>query len=358
MKKSSKENLQEKSNNAHKCEYLILGEYINNQTKIEIKHLKCGCYFEILSNNHLKGKGGCPSCFKKNKISKEELQEKSNRIHNKEYEILGDYINTNTKIEIKHLKCGSIFQQTPDKHLRKNKCPICFGNNRLSVNILQERSDKKYGKGEYKILGEYVNNSTPILVKHLKCGSEYMQIPNNHLKRKCSNCFGTPKKSNIQIQLESNKIHNSEYVLIGNYCGANNQITLKHKTCGKEFKIIAFSHLKGSKCIYCHNSKGENRIEEILKNKGIEFINGKSFDGCKSKNKLRFDFYLPKYNTCIEYDGIQHFKPIEWFGGIDSFTSNKERDEIKNKWCVDNDINLIRISYKEDIEDKLNSINA
>ena len=52
------------------------------------------------------------------------------------------------------------------------------------------------------------------------------------------------------------------------------------------------------------------------------------FNDCKRKNKLRFDFYLPKYNVLIEYDGMQHFKPIIFFGGIKKFNVNKEIDKM------------------------------
>jgi very-short-patch-repair endonuclease len=87
----------------------------------------------------------------------------------------------------------------------------------------------------------------------------------------------------------------------------------------------------------------------------IKYFYNNSLPGCKYKSKsLRFDFYLPDYKTCIEYDGEQHFKPIKRFGGEDRYKISLERDNIKNIWCKENLINLIRISYKESILDKLN----
>lgn len=56
---------------------------------------------------------------------------------------------------------------------------------------------------------------------------------------------------------------------------------------------------------------------------------------------------MPKYNLCIEYDGEQHFTPVEHFGGLDFFITTKIRDTIKNIYCEKNGINLIRISYKD-----------
>ena len=62
---------------------------------------------------------------------------------------------------------------------------------------------------------------------------------------------------------------------------------------------------------------------------------------------LKFDFYLPDYNCCIEYDGKQHFEPIDYFGGKNGFIKTQERDDIKNQYCKNNDIKLIRIPYTD-----------
>ncbi len=56
------------------------------------------------------------------------------------------------------------------------------------------------------------------------------------------------------------------------------------------------------------------------------------FDKCKYINKLTFDFYLPDYNLCIEFDGRQHFEPVEHFGGQKEFESCVKRDNLKNNW--------------------------
>lgn len=74
---------------------------------------------------------------------------------------------------------------------------------------------------------------------------------------------------------------------------------------------------------------------------------------------MRFDFYLPQYNTLIEYDGKQHFEPIEFFGGEEKFNKLQENDKIKNEYCKNNKIPLIRISYKNqkrEIETTLDKI--
>lgn len=63
--------------------------------------------------------------------------------------------------------------------------------------------------------------------------------------------------------------------------------------------------------------------------------------------KYRFDFYLTDYKICIEFDGIQHFEPIVYFGGIKRFEKQKQIDCEKDIYCKNNNINLIRIPYFE-----------
>ena len=100
-------------------------------------------------------------------------------------------------------------------------------------------------------------------------------------------------------------------------------------------------------CPKCRLSKGEQRIMEFLQRNNIEFECQKKFDGLVNRKPLSFDFYLPKYNTCIEFDGLQHFSPIDAFGGIESFQILKSNDNKKDKFCQENNIKLIRISYLE-----------
>ena len=70
-------------------------------------------------------------------------------------------------------------------------------------------------------------------------------------------------------------------------------------------------------------------------------------------NGMRYDIFIPALGICIEYDGEQHFRPIEFFGGIESFKNLILKDELKNLYCQENNLSLLRISYKENINKKL-----
>lgn len=109
----------------------------------------------------------------------------------------------------------------------------------------------------------------------------------------------------------------------------------------------AQEHLNGCGCPRCKSSVGENEIRKYLQTKNICFEEQKSFETCKYKSKLKFDFYLPDYSTVIEFQGIQHYESLDCFGGEVSFKENQKRDQIKRDWCYNNNIREIEISYKD-----------
>lgn len=131
-------------------------------------------------------------------------------------------------------------------------------------------------------------------------------------------------------------------------------------SCGNQVKLTSYQltsgHTKSCGCLRSEsNSSGEILVSQILAKQNIRFKKEKSFDDCRGKSgyKLRFDFYLPDYNACIEYDGFQHFSPVPYFGGKDKFGILNQNDEIKNYYCKVHSINLIRIPYtlkKDEIE--------
>ena len=79
----------------------------------------------------------------------------------------------------------------------------------------------------------------------------------------------------------------------------------------------------------------------------VVFIPQKRFDDCRRIYPLPFDFYLPSYNTIIEYDGEGHYYPVDFKGhdGTETFQRTAKNDKIKNEYCKNNNINLIRIPY-------------
>lgn len=140
-------------------------------------------------------------------------------------------------------------------------------------------------------------------------------------------------------------IENENYVLLSNEY-INNRTKLKIKCSKGHVYLITFDNYKnGYRCPICKSSKGEKKVNEILDKYNIKYYNQYKFNDCKFKQQLPFDFYLPDYNCCIEYDGIQHYKIVKRFGGFNGFIDTKIRDTIKNIYCKNNNIELLRISY-------------
>lgn len=106
--------------------------------------------------------------------------------------------------------------------------------------------------------------------------------------------------------------------------------------------------MNGSGCPSCNNSIGEFKIDKFLRDNNILFEREKTFDDCRSIKdyKLRFDFWVPALNMCIEYDGLQHEQEIKWFGK-ESFENTKRNDVIKEDYLKNKGINLLRIKHKD-----------
>ena len=114
-------------------------------------------------------------------------------------------------------------------------------------------------------------------------------------------------------------------------------------SCGVERDVLSCSLLQGlsTSCgAHGNNSKGNEKIKELLTAANIPFELEKKFDTCKDKKELPFDFYVNN-SYLIEYDGIQHF----WEDSLFDYNYTHEHDLIKSQWCKENNISLIRIPY-------------
>jgi len=110
--------------------------------------------------------------------------------------------------------------------------------------------------------------------------------------------------------------------------------------------------VKKTGCPVCatKESKGAIAITEFLKMHNMTFKKEHKFTDCKDKAPLPFDFAVmdsDRLILLIEFDGKQHYKPVERFGGKDTFISQQRRDKIKTEYCLKNNIPLLRIKYNQ-----------
>lgn len=182
---------------------------------------------------------------------------------------------------------------------------------------------------------------------------EFQITPSKHrIGQGCPKCGILKRAKNQSYDNESfieilQKVHNGKYIYTKATLNGNlhNRITITCPIHG-DFEQIAQSHLNGHGCPKCQSSHLEEEIKSFLNDNDIEFEQQKTFEWLKLKNHLYLDFYLPKYNKAIECQGIQHFKPVDFFGGEEYFIKTIERDNIKQKLCENNGIKIIYFTNK------------
>jgi hypothetical protein len=101
-------------------------------------------------------------------------------------------------------------------------------------------------------------------------------------------------------------------------------------------------------------SKGERHIRKWLNEHQIQFEEQKTFTGCVFVKRLRFDFYLNKFNACVEFDGAQHKNG--WNAANNSKMYIQQCDTIKEEFCKLNNIPLVRINTIEEINHTLSCL--
>lgn len=311
-------------------------------------------------NSHLRG-CGCPQCGilktnQSNRITLREFIERSLAKHGNRY----DY----SMVELK--RCASpvliicqkhgIFRKVPSEHMGGCGCPKCAREqrkfNQMTTKDFIEKAIKVYGNRYDYSKTVYFKSNLKVKISCPEHG-EFEVTPNNHLRGyKCYHCAieenAAKRRSNTEEFItKAIKVHGNKYdYSLVVYQGIAIKVKIVCPEHG-EFPQVPSAHLDGRGCPRCQDSRGERKIALFLKGNNIRFKRQKKFSGCVYKRLLAFDFYLPKYKICIEYDGKQHFFPIEYFGGLKEFERNQIVDRIKQDYCLKKSINLIRISYKE-----------
>jgi len=268
-----------------------------------------------------------------------------------EYEVL-DKSNDKTKIKIKHNICGNVYEPRISSFINDGRrCSVCSKpHTRNTIDSLIKRC-KDINVDDYSIIdtSEYVNNKSKITVKHNICGYVFNPRIDNFFNKKS----GCPKcASNIRLTIEEIKdkfyeIHPTGYKLELEEQPKNGRSLIKViHDCGNSW-FATLSNLLYNKtgCPFCKMSKGEKLIKKYLDDNKILYRSEFRFTDLKNSRPLPFDFYLPDYNMCIEYDGIQHFIPIEYFGGEKSLIYNQMIDKKKSDYCSEKGIKLVRLTY-------------
>ncbi|WP_202822921.1 zinc-ribbon domain-containing protein [Bacillus cereus] len=329
----------------------ILDEVEKGNQKVKCKCTIDGYEWITRPYDLLKG-CGCHMCSGVPRYTTETFKKKMDEV-NPLVEILGQYVRAHSKIMWRCKSCLSEYEAKPNQLLNGNGCRKCS----LKKQSERQRKTTQQFKDEvfeltgteYKVIGEYKHTDSDVLMKHLVCGEIFESRPHNFLKgTRCPKCNGgVRKKTTDYYKLELKELIGTEYDFIDEYRGNNKKSRYRHNECKREFMTTPNSfRTQTTRCPHCNLvSKGEQRIKQFLEEQSISFVQQKTFNDLKYRSKLKFDFYIPSLNLCIEYDGKQHFQPVEVFGGVKEFELTQQRDAIKNNYCKENDIHLLRIPY-------------
>ena len=85
----------------------------------------------------------------------------------------------------------------------------------------------------------------------------------------------------------------------------------------------------------------------------ISYDPQKTFDDLKDTHLLSYDFYIPDQNILIEYQGQQHYEPVDYFGGGSKFKLQQKHDKLKSDYAKDHGYNLIAVPYTYDTLSKI-----
>ena len=250
--------------------------------------------------------------------------------------------------------CGNEFDVIADNlkkrpHMTCNECANKRRSEKQRINVV----GNKYGR--LTIL-EVVPDTHPTKVKcKCDCGNEHIgdqaDIVSGHTQS-CG-CLQRDRVSESNTKDWTGVI--SEYgveFLEPDHMREEGQWLWKCRcgVCGNEFITLPAKVNLGyvTSCGCASKSSSERYIKNLLEELNIKFVEQYSFKDCKDIYSLKFDFAIFKNNMLlylIEYDGEQHFRPIEWFGGVENFKKQQRRDSIKNNYCQLHNIPLLRLPY-------------
>lgn len=350
--------LQEKNENIE-----VIGKYINNKTKIKCKCNICGFIWDALPSNLLKKTRptGCPNCWKNRNGKSHNDFVKEISLINPNIKIIGDYINSTTKISCECKICGNIWDVVPHSLISGKGCPICC------IQKIKDMKTKTHQtfldemqniNPNVKILSKYKANKEKVMCQCKIDNHIWFATPDNLLHEYGCPCCGNKSTSEKRMKpeykfIEEMNIQHPDIDVLGKYCGRTQKILFHCKICHHKWYTTPSCLLtKHSGCPKCSCSKGEKIISDYLNINNIKNIQYKTFDGLigVGNGNLSYDFYLPDYNLLIEYQGMQHEKPVDFSGkgkdfAIKCFNKQQEHDKRKRKYAQDHNIKLLEIWY-------------
>ena len=327
----------------------IIGDFTGTQNPILVKCKIDGHEWSPIGNSLLR-KQGCPKCAGNIKKTQEEFVEEIKHI-NKDILILGTYKTRNDRIECKCIKCGNEWNPLASDVFNFRGCPECAKISRRKNRTKKHdifKNELELVNKDIELLSKYIKAKEYITCRCKMCGNIWEAYPDALRKGSgCPECFKVRMRKTNDEFIKELKMKNPTISPIETYTGSENKIKVKCLKCNNEWSTTPHSLTKGTGCPSCNISKGENKVSEYLKTNKIYYQPQKKYDSLLGvgNGKLSYDFYLPTYNILIEYQGEQHIRAREHFGGECQLEIQKEHDKRKKEYALNNGIKLLEIWY-------------
>lgn len=331
----------------------LLSQYKNAKTNITFKCKNCNNTFSITpdilarnynNNNYIP----CPYCSGRiitNEIFLKRMKSKSN------FSVLSEYHGSESNVKCKCNICKYEWEEIARTVAERDYCPKCKKKTRIKPlnKVLKELNSKNPNVTVEINESEYTGRKSIISCKCKKCGNSWKSniFAFQNSKGCCRKCINKIRRSNDDFITELSKINNSIKPL-ETFSTVHKKMKFQCLQCGHIWVTKPCNIITGEKsgCPKCNVSKGEKRIEEILKRENIEYIWQKEFDGLIGINggKLSFDFYIPAFNYLIEYQGEFHDGTAR-HQTKKKLLKQQEHDKRKKQYANNHNINLLEIWY-------------
>ena len=323
----------------------IIGEYLNCKTKIKCRCTICNDIFYITPDSLMQGcihKPCAMKLFGERKTSNTNLFRKKLIKINSNLEVIGKYVTAKTKIDVKCKVCGYIFASTPNNLLSGNGCPNCSNHITRTIEQLYEQINEN-SKNNVKILSPIISANNKVDVMCNICGNKWKTTPNILIRCGCPNCDKINRSKSHEKFINELTYINPNIKIISKYKQAHQKVKCECLNDGYQWEATPNSLLKGTGCPICREPKGERKCRIFFDKNNITYIQQKTYKGLIGINNglLRYDFYLPKYNLLIEYQGQFHDGKSNDF--VKSFYKiQHEHDKRKKTICVKTQYKIIR----------------